>query len=283
MMAFVAFGVFSYISMKMNKEYFEITTPFCKYFVEIWHQYPTIDKVYVGGKRKCVSFTVYLTEDGRIDQEDFPQLDGFGFHQHCNITGNHIKGIGSIHLLNTAMRFVTSHYKLSDDTKFQFKDASFIECASYNMPLSVYYTIFYGKTWYELKFGATPLYISIGGLEEERKRLKNFLKTKPQDISMYFHEKQVTLKDKVTTIYKKSKSLQECLNTLKEEDCHVFKGWVQQIYNTFVQNLVGTDWVITNTWGKDTINYEKLLRKPNAMFTLTGGDGERMFFRRDEL
>lgn len=44
------------------KEYYKITTSYCNYYAEVWHQYPNIDKVYIGGKRECVAFTVYLDE-----------------------------------------------------------------------------------------------------------------------------------------------------------------------------------------------------------------------------
>ena len=41
---------------KSLKEYYRIKTSYCLYYAEIWHQYPNIDKVYFGGKRKCVTF-----------------------------------------------------------------------------------------------------------------------------------------------------------------------------------------------------------------------------------
>lgn len=79
--------------------------------------------------KKIVNFSVYLDDE---DVES-PNLDGFGYNEHCNKEGNHVKGVGSIHLLNVSMQFILSHYNLPSDTQFQFKDTSFIECKSYKM------------------------------------------------------------------------------------------------------------------------------------------------------
>lgn len=69
----------------MNKEYYKINTNYASYYVELWHsdslrfssswhQYPNIDKIYIGGRKKCVSFSVYLEE------KDSPNLDSFGYN-----------------------------------------------------------------------------------------------------------------------------------------------------------------------------------------------------------
>ena len=263
----------------MNKEYFTIKTSYANYVAEIWHQYPTVDKVYIGARKKCVSFSVYLDEEGRPIEEEPPQLDGFGFNQHCNISGNHIKGIGSVHLLKTAMRFIVSHYKLREDTSFQFSDTSFIECIRYHMPLSTYYMIFYNNTWYESKFDATPMYISKHELETPKQALKDYLSGKP-DISSHFMKHQSALKDKVHQIYSETSSLNECLNILKQEDCNIFVGWLQSICLQHIPKLQGTTWMIQNKLPKNAISYTKLQQKPNDLFELKGGTG--LYFRRDE-
>lgn len=264
----------------MNKDYFRIETSFANYTVEIWHQYPSLDKVYIGATKKCVSFSVYLDANGKGDRDEHPQLDGFGFNEHCNLTGNHVKGIGSVHLLNTAMRFVTSYYKFPHDIKFQFTDSSFIECISYHMPLSMYYTTFYGKTWYEIKFGAVPLIVDLGKLEKQRKELRTFLEGKP-DIAHLFldSKKQVALRNKVLSIYEKCNTLMECLEILKKEDCNVFEVWLEKIYLEHVSNMYGAHWIIKNTLPRIAITYKKLAKMPPDTFILKGG----FIFKRHDI
>lgn len=264
----------------MNKEHYQIKTSYANYYVEIWHQYPTIDKVYIGARKKCIGFSVYLNEKGKSLKEEPPEIDGFGFSQHCNITGNHVKGIGSVHLMNTALRFIINHYKLPENIKFTFKDVSFIECIKYHMPLRIYYTIFHGKTWYEDKFGALPVNkLAITRLEESRKRLKEFLSLKP-DIEMFFDEDQKDLMEYVLSIYAKCGSLKECLDILKEEDCKVFKGWLEFVYEHVMKSDYDRSWYITNKVGPDFLTYTKIEVKPAILFSLKGGG---MYFRRDQL
>lgn len=220
----------------MNKEYYQLKTSYCVYVVEIWHQYPGIDKVFIGGKKKCVTFSIYL------EDKESPNLDGFGYNEECNKQGNHIKGIGSIHLLNVAMLFVLKHYGLPRDTRFQFKDTSFIECSTYKQSLPVYYTVFYGKTWYESKFDAIPLYISQDEFKEQRKKLRDYLKTKPPIEEWFFGSEK--LRKQVEEIYIRVNSLQECLLELKEFDCCVFKNWLSALVLKFIPVLIGTEWYV---------------------------------------
>lgn len=134
--------------MNLDKEYYEIKTSFCNYYVEIWHQYHNIDKVYIGGKKKCVVFSIYLD-----DPNEVPNLDGFGFDENCNTSGNLQRTHGTQHLLKTALTFVKTLYKASS---ILLKDTSTIECNGYNMSLMKYSILHYGKTWYEKHFLARP-------------------------------------------------------------------------------------------------------------------------------
>lgn len=256
----------------MNKEYYKITTSYANYYVEIWHQYPGIDKVYIGGRKKCVGFSVYL------DEGEPPMMDGFGFNPHCNIAGNHIKGIGSVHLLNVAMRFIINHYQLPEDIKFEFKDTSFIECINYNMPLYIYYIIFHGKTWYEEKFDAMPMNKNaIPRLQQAKKRLKEFLDSKPS-LENFFGDHQIKLREYVMNIYDQCSTLRQCLEILKKEDCKVFKGWLVALFDEIVNCSFDQHWFIINKVPRDFVSYTKI-DKPDNLFSLKGG----MIFRRDEL
>lgn len=266
----------------MKKSYYKIETSYANYYVEIWRQYPTVDKVFIGAQKKCIGFSVYLNDDGTAIMDEYPHMDGFGFHKHCNNEGNHMKGIGSLHLLNTSMRFIISYYKLPEDIKFQFSDTSFIECVNYNMPLPIYYIIFHGKTWYEQKFGAEPLMKSQSNLEEGKKALKAFLKGKPE-IDHFFPVEQSKLKRRVLDIYSKCDSLKECLEILKTEDCHVFKDWLPILFSKFINMNHFHQWVISNTIPTESINFSPLKSRPDKLFNLRGGDNHRLFFRRHDL
>lgn len=264
---------------KSTHEYFKIKTAYANYYAEIWHQYKGIDKVYIGARKKCVSFSVYLNENGSIDEDERPQLDGFGFDKNCNSKGNHLKGIGSVHLLNTALCFIVSHYNLPEKTQFQFTDTSFIECIRYNMPLSVYYLVLHGKTWYEDKFNAEPLFTSKELFDMQKKTLKEYLSGKP-DISEYFMKEQCKLFQYITEKYTNCSSLKECIYNLKKEDCYVFREWLMRLCLKFVPNIIGTSWVLKNTFPRHVIRYSKIEGKPESLFSIKGGN---LFFHRHDL
>lgn len=215
-----------------------------------------------------------------MEEREAPNIDSFGYNEHCNQEGNHIKGVGSIHLLNVGMQFIINHYKLLKDTQFQLKDTSFIECSRYKLSLPVYYTVFYGKTWYEQKFDAVPLYISADELKGQRQKLREYMKTKPPltDWFMGSHE----VEKMIEKIYVKTGSLQECLDELKSHDCYVFKNWLPALVLKYIPVLIGTEWSIVCRSNID-INIEKLSTKPKKLFKMEGGDGLVISFKQDEL
>lgn len=259
----------------MSKEYYKLETSYATYYVEIWHQYPTIDKVNIGGKKKCVSFSIYL------EDKDSPNLDGFGYDEACNKEGDHVKGIGSIHLLKTSMQFIISHYNLSrDNTRFQFKDKSFIECNAYKLALPIYYTVFYGKTWYESKFDAVPLFMSKDELKEQRNHLLAFLKTKPH-INEFFSGSE-KLKVTISKSYETSESIYDCLMKLKDLDCSIFKNWLPTLVSRFIPLLLGTEWTIQCN-SDIKIQITQLLQRPSQLFTMTGGDTSIISFLPREI
>lgn len=258
------------MSKKPSREYYKIKTLHAHYYVEIWHQYPQMDKVFVGGRKKCVSFSVYLSENGKVDEDEPPQLDGFGFHPHCNSKGNHMKGIGSVHLLNTSMAFLVDFYKMKKSTTFQYTDSSFIECLKHHMPLCVYYIVFHGKTWYEYKFNAKPIYTDASLYDEQKRKLKAHIMGKP-DISVYFTKEQKKLQEHVQSVYDTCQTLKECLDILKDYDCDIFRGWLVRLCTLFVPNIIGSSWILTaEEYG--THKYVHLNKKPKELFEMQGGN-----------
>ncbi len=50
-----------------ESEYYQLRSGRSRFHAHVWHQYPgVIDKVYIGGRRKCVCFSVYLEEEDGI-------------------------------------------------------------------------------------------------------------------------------------------------------------------------------------------------------------------------
>jgi hypothetical protein len=276
----------------LQNEYYKIKTPFATYFAEIYHQYPNTDKVYIGGKKKCVTISVYKDDINAVmgakllsPQQHWmlarvgsqpcinepPNIDGLGYHSNCNEAGDHQRSSGSIHLLNTAMQFIIMHYKLKDKT-FLLKDTSYIECNKGHLPLSIYYMAYHGKTWYEAKFNAVPVLISSDLLQKQKKELKHFLKGKTgiNDLKEFFNEKEKPLRDIILKEAKDCKNIKELLTHLKEYDCDIFKNWLSRLVSKFIPNLNGADWQIE--LNKDTSLYiEQIKDKPIDMFSMNRG------------
>lgn len=221
----------------MEKEYYKIKTSFASYFVEVWHQYPGIDKVYIGGKSRCVSISVYY------ESKEWSNIDGVGYNIDCNYASNHAKGVGTVHLVKCAIGFVTKYYGMDTSWgRFLLKDTSYIECNTCKIPLAPFYVLYHGKTWYEAKFGAQPTH-SGHVLKEQKRELRKYIRGKP-DISEYFNEGQKRFKAYVLGEYEGCNTLEELMKKFKDNDCSIFKGWLEQMVRTFIPSLEGSTWMI---------------------------------------
>lgn len=252
-----------------EKEFYSLKTSSCTYYVEIYHQYQGMDKVYIRGKRKCVVFTVYTK-----DKTEAPNLDGFGISQECNKESTHERGIGSVHLLNIAMYFIIKHYNLSHDIPFYLKDTSYIECNRCTFPLSVYYMVYYGKTWYEKKFHATPTLLGEETLRQQKKNLRTYFKSKPHSLDEFFptgDEKMKSIKQVVYETYESCSSIQECLDKLKNMDCSVLRNWVPKMVYKYIPNLYGMEWQIRSRKEPKNMTILQIDKRPDDMFIMTGG------------
>lgn len=249
------------------KEYYKLKTTYCNYYAEVWHQYPNIDKVYVGGKRKCVAFTVYL-------DEPTPNLDAIGFHEGCNTRGDLSKGHGTRHMVMTAFAFLKLMYRSHINGLVLLRDASVIDCYGYDMPLSHYYMLHYGKTWYQKHFHAQP------SLSKWRNKLSAdvitwsaLLQSKPVGIfnRVAKKEKRKMLDD----MYATCKTLQEFLHKLKSMDCNVYKDWADILVRDHMPYLIGMEWNIDmRSLDLPSIHIEeKGTIKPKDLFIMGGAVG----------
>jgi hypothetical protein len=167
--------------------------------------------------------------------------------------------------------------------KFQLKDTSTIECHKYKLALPIYYMVYHGKTWYEDKFGAVPLFISEKEWKKQKKVLREFLKGKP-DIDDVFSENQHQLKNYVKTVYNEVDSLCALFQRFKDDDCSVFKNWLPKLVLRFMPTLVGMEWIV-NCAGKNDVKMtvEKLEQKPSGMFVGGGASEDGLVFTMDDL
>jgi hypothetical protein len=261
----------------MREEYYLIKTTYATYYATIFHQYPDVDKVIIGGKKKCMHLSVYKNDD------EHPQIDAIGYDENCNADGNHVKGLGSVHMCKIALQFVIYHYNFDKDVKFQLKDTNTIECHKYKLALPIYYMIYHGKTWYEDKFGAVPLFISEKVWKKQKKALREFLKEKP-DIDDLFSENQHQLKNYIKSVYNKEGSLSSLFQRFKDDDCSVFKNWLPKLILKFIPTLVGMEWIV-HCGGKNDIemNIKKLEHKPPGMFTGGSALDDGIVFTMDDV
>lgn len=264
--------------MAGKRDYYKVKTGHATYYAEVWHQYPNIDKVYFGGNKRCLSFSVYLDY---ID--DPPNIDSLGYHEECNKRGDHVKGTGSVHLLNTGMQFIVEHYKLKHRL-FQLKDTSHIECANGPLPLSIFYTTFHNKTWYEAKFKAQPLYITKDELRKQKNALRAYLDSPKPPLSDVVNLESINRKIRpiLESVYagKKVVTIRDFLNTLKDEyDCAVFNKWLPVLVTRFIPTLKDTEWNIQYT-GYIPMNVSILEKKPVAQL---GGYIAPLSFHLSEL
>lgn len=138
------------------------------------------------------------------------------------------------------------------------------------MQLGTYYILHYGKTWYEKNFNATPR--KAPDYKKDVRKLRQFLKTKPSTTEIFSDIESKSRHKAITDLYNRSNSVQTLLKSLKEMDCIVYKGWAEQIVQTYVQYLHGIEWCIDSK-SLNTIETEVIslgTNKPSDMFIIQG-------------
>ena len=245
----------------MEKEYYRLDTSYCSYYACVWHQYPDQDKVFIGSRKKCVSFSVY-------DYDPDPNLDGLGYSEHCNTTGNLQRGPDTQHMLKTALQFMMHKYP-NNSKKFLFRDTSYIQGSrETKISLAHYHILHYHKTWYEKHFLAEP-----HGEEQakkyydEVKAFKKMFKSKPAlDIKH----------PKVKKLYEDSKDLTEFVANMKTADAHLYKDWCSSLVQSHISNVNEMAWCIqaSKMQGIPDVTITALEDKPVDLFSMMQGGDE---------
>ena len=115
---------------------------------------PTRDgaEILIGGEktRGCIIIHISTIELGnkKTIVEAFLNVK---YNEHCNITNDLAKGIGTIILMRTAMSFAFTYFKID---KFILKDVSKFECDTQYISLPALYILKYGKSWYQKHINA---------------------------------------------------------------------------------------------------------------------------------
>ena len=254
-----------YSSSKLNmprRDYYMIKTNYSNYYVEIFHQYPTIDKVYIGGKTRCVTLSIFL--DG-----DDPNIDGIGYDETCNTTNDLAQGIGTRHMVVSALAFIGELYKTKQVSQiYMLRDTSKINCKGFDMYLPFFYMLHHRKSWYQKHFGASN---KVESYNDDIVKFKAYLKTKPDALFECVKSKQ--RKEYLEHLYSSCENIKELLKKVKKLDCSILKGWGPELVQKFMPYIVSMEWTIdASKLDKHSINIEYIgTQKPANMMIHTGG------------
>lgn len=257
----------------MQQEYYSISTPSGnRFYAQVWHQYPNVDKVYFGGRRRCVCFSVYLPDEDE-EEPEAPNLDSVGYDENCNVSGDLLKGSGTRLMLTAAFAFLRRLYGRLADTVV-LVDKSQIVCQRWSMRLSVYYTLHHGQTWYQRTFGARPVKIDrANAFRTAMAEWNRTKRTKPSPSSLFAGVRSRKRAETLKTEYERHDHLGSFLRALKPHDCMVYKGWADDLIDALVPYLYGMQWEIPVSELElpdvDVMHAGNI--KPPDMFVHTGG------------
>ena len=110
------------------------------------------------GAKGCVEITIY-NHNNLLNDPKYANIVNIHSEEGCNISSNLSKGVGTLHMINTALNVCIKMFPWV--MFFTFSDTSTKECItkkpSSSVSLSAFMIALYGKTWYEKNFKATLL------------------------------------------------------------------------------------------------------------------------------
>ena len=227
---------------------------------------------YARGKIKgCVTITVetynpQINERFKLLEDDkkTANISWVGYNRKCSMTEDLPSGVGTRHMIKTAMTFVCKTYPWIEN--FSLTDASEVTCKEgLVVSLSALSLVINEKTYYEKYFKAVLKYNDIRNEYEKRKALLN-------DSSARFETKQFISKFKipdnqivfVENCYEETKTYLEFFRSLqiycKSNNiifCEVINSWL----NLFLKHILGSPeryWMATWIIEKSNIKMIKL-------------------------
>lgn len=251
-----------------RKSYYKVITNRDKFYAVIERYSDLLHKVYVGGSKKCIVISLYL------DGESHPNIDAYSHHYKCNVSGDLLHGNGTMYMLKTAMRFVIEVYPQFASSFFELIDLSYIPCANeYELPLSQYYMVHYGKTWYETKFKAQP----VQDVVKYSKDVARFMSVlhKPSKVKFSTFAERYKIHSVhfqlLEQLYNDSATMSEFFGKLKPYDCSVYKRWLELYVNHYIPGLRGKSWVLPPPKRSKNMTVQKLSKIPKDLFIYQKG------------
>lgn len=222
-------------------EYYILTNGRATHYAQVHHPYATLDKVYVGGKKRCACFSVYVDED---DDSEEPNLDAVGYDADCNVAGDMLRGSGTKQMMLVAFAFLRWRYPRASH-KIVLRDKSKIACRRGDMYLSSFYVLHYGQTWYQRHFDAYPYQESLRApLRTAIEDLSRYKRTKPDAEDVFGRVKGEGRRRALLEVYREERSLGSFLRTIKDRDCDIYAQWGERLIDQRLPFLVGMEWCI---------------------------------------
>lgn len=243
-------------------EYYEIKAGRYSYYARMSTKYNRSGNPYLhgfdfGGQMKgCIKITV---EVPNADYERFKQFEEFkkiadiswiGFNTKCSIHDNLPSGVGTRHLIKTAMTFVLMSCNWIE--KFSLTDASKVVCKEgIKVSLSYISIVTNGKTYYEKYLGA---YLQNDHLRNEYQegiaKLRDPKAKLPLDDFCNFCNIPLTTKELIGPIYEESGTYIEFFKRFKQQTtkdrpfCWLIQPWVETFVDAIINGKKNQYWVL---------------------------------------
>jgi hypothetical protein len=169
------------------------------------------------------------------------------YNEHCNVTNDLAKGIGTIILMRTAMSFAFTYFKID---KFILKDVSKFACDTQYISLPALYILKYGKSWYQKHINARTYNEQ---LHRNIEKYKLFVDSKPDWDYLYntFILPDVQSCDKcdeemilralplLHDTWKRTDNYRDFILDIisKDEQCVYLMGWFDDIFHDIVDEV----------------------------------------------
>lgn len=250
-----------------RKTYYKIKTSRSNYYAVIERYSDLLYKVHFGGLKKCLMMSLYF------DGISHPNIDAYSHHYKCNVSGDLHKSKGSVHMLKTAMRFVSTLYPQLASMPFELIDQSYIPCDNeYELPLSQYYMVHYGKTWYEAKFRAVPRQHALKYHHDVKQFTEELRRSNTMSFAQFCSLYRVppTHVKHLKQYYKTANTLGDFFQNLKSYDCNIYQKWLEWFVNEHVPDLHGKSWLIPPIQ-PSKLEIKKLRTAPDKLFVYQKG------------
>ena len=208
-----------------------------------------------GDYQDCVTVSIRYSNGIPVDAK----LPYVRYEPECSVGSNLEKGIGSIAMIRTVIRFA---YEKTGVTTYGFDDMSHIDCGSEEqlkwksspprkeakpLKLSYFYILYHGKTWYEQNFHATMK----DAIRYETYRDRVLCLINPEQKPSYPEFLAIARVPEVhharlAPYYETSSTYREFVKKIPiKERCEILSPWLVSFMSHYLQGVfTDNDWVI---------------------------------------